>query len=269
MNTKRNEVDAVVVLSGGQDSTICLYWAKNTFGAGRVAAVTFNYNQRHSLELVAAHTVAKMAGIRSHEIINLGPVLHGTSPLTNPKEELETYDSYEIMHDIIGNRIEKTFVPMRNALFLTIAANRAAVLGAHTIVTGVCQMDNANYPDCREEFIDAQTDAINQALGNKKWGGDPEIVIVPPLLNMSKAESIHEAAKLPGCFDALAHSHTAYDGCYPPTSRDHASVLRAQGFIEAGYPDPLVVRAWRDGEMALPETSNYTPAAFDLLKTVA
>lgn len=248
-------IKTVVILSGGQDSTTSLYWAiQQWHGAQHVAAITFDYGQRHQLEIEAARVISRMAGLIDHEVIMLGPtILQSSSPLIDQNTELETYDSYEQMDEIIGNRIEKTFVPMRNALFLTIAANRAVVLGASNIVTGVCQMDNANYPDCREEFIHSQIETINLALGNvlKKFQ------IYSPLMYMTKAESIKLATALPGCMAALAYSHTAYDGLYPPTGRDHASTLRAQGFLEAGEPDPLVVRAWREGLMALPETANY------------
>lgn len=241
---------ALVVLSGGQDSTTCLFWAIENYGKENVIAITFDYGQRHQRELEAANIVAEMAGVVQLEV-EIGPILKSTSPLTNANQPLELYDDYETMDKIIGDRIEKTFVPMRNALFLTLAANRAVVHGCDIIVTGVCQQDNANYPDCRQEFIACQEETINQALGRN------DIRIVTPLMHYSKAESIKLAMELPGCMDALAYTHTAYDGGYPPISKDHASVLRAQGFVEAGVPDPLVLRAIREGLMSAPDTPNY------------
>jgi 7-cyano-7-deazaguanine synthase len=248
-----NKMKALVVLSGGQDSTTSLFWAIKRYGLENVSTVTFDYGQRHAIELKAAVTIAGMAGVKDHEVIHLGPILKGSSPLTNPHENLETYTDYQTMDAIIGDRVEKTFVPMRNALFLTIAANRAAVMGCDTLVTGVCQQDNANYPDCRAEFIIAQEQAINAALGSQQFK------IVTPLMFLSKAESIRLAKTLPGCMEALAYSHTAYDGTYPPTSKDHASTLRAQGFLEAGVPDPLVLRAVAEGLMERPDSPNYGP----------
>lgn len=244
---------ALVVLSGGQDSTTCLFYAKKHYD--EVHAITFDYGQRHRLEIESARKVAQMAGVASHEVVPVPNCLVSASPLTSTTE-LETYDDYEQMDSVIGNRREKTFVPMRNALFLTIAANRAEAMGIQYIMTGVCQMDNANYDDCRGVFIQAAQRYINTALGHDHRG-TPKIHIMTPLLYLSKAETVELAYRLEGCWKALAYTHTSYDGRYPPTDMNHANVLRAQGFLEAGLPDPLVVRAWHEGLMDLPETSNY------------
>ena len=241
---------ALVVLSGGQDSTTCLYWAMKNFE--EMTAITFDYNQRHRREIEAAKQIISLAGPDiDHEIIELGPVLKGRSPLTNMEEKLETYTDYQSMDKIIGARVELTFVPMRNALFLTLAANRAVCAGAEAIVTGVCEADNANYPDCRQDYILAQEATINKALGTDG------IKIHTPLMQLSKAKSIELALTLQGCYTAIGYSHTAYDGAYPPIGQDHATTLRAHGFEEAGVPDPLVVRAWAEGLMNFPKTENY------------
>ncbi len=248
---------ALVVLSGGQDSTTCLFWATKKYGAGNVEAVTFDYGQRHSIEIKAARDIAELAMV-PQETIKIGAILGGTSPLTNHHEELETYGDFESMDKVIGDRVEKTFVPMRNALFLTLAANRATCGGFENIVTGVCQADNANYPDCRQRFICAQELAINEALGDGH-----RISIETPLMYLSKADSIKLAVEV-GAYPALAFSHTAYDGKYPPTGSDHASVLRAHGFEEADLPDPLVIRAWLTHSlMDLPRTRNYRSELLD------
>lgn len=249
---------ALVVLSGGQDSTTCLFWAVEKYGVENVYAITFDYGQRHAAELMAAHQVANLAGITNRHKVCILPegVLGGTSPLTDKSAALETYQDHASMEKIIGDRVEKTFVPMRNALFLTIAANRAVVCGCQDIITGVCQADNANYPDCRQEFIDAQERAINRALGTDTLTN--RIHIVTPLMNMDKYQSVRFAMTVPNAYAALAWSHTAYDGKYPPTGKDHASILRAWGFEQAGLPDPLVVRAIKLDGMTPPLQANYS-----------
>lgn len=257
---------AVVVLSGGQDSTTCLYFAKQHHS--EIYAITFDYNQRHKLEVEAARKIAKMAGVVHHEVLEIGSTLQSDSPLTNPNKSLETYSDYKSMDKIIGSRVELTFVPMRNALFLTIAANRASLFGAKHIFTGVCQQDRSNYPDCRAEFISSMTSTINAALGDEQ-----KHLILAPLINLKKSDSVKLALTLPGCYQALAYSHTAYDGKYPPTGKDHASVLRAHGFEEAGVPDPLVLRAVIEGKMKMPSTPNYqglddTPIDTDFFLTL-
>jgi 7-cyano-7-deazaguanine synthase len=246
---------AMVILSGGQDSTTTLFWAKTKFD--EVHAVTFDYGQKHRIELASARKVAELAGVASHEVIEVPGILRGRSPLVNPEQALETYENYDSMDKIIGDRVELTFVPMRNLLFMVLAANRAICMDCRDLVTGVCQADNANYPDCRAVFVDTAAEAISEALGLDKPGMGQPFLIHTPLMDLSKAQSVRFAQTLPGCMEALAYSHTAYNGEYPPTSKDHASVLRAHGFEEAGVPDPLVVRAWREGLMPLPETPNY------------
>ena len=251
MGTTKHKTIALVVLSGGQDSTTCLFWAKAMFD--EVHAITFNYGQRHALEIEAAIKVAQMAEVASHEVVDVPGVLKSVSPLTSDSE-LERYPSYKEMDETIGDRIELTFVPMRNTLFLTLAMNRAVALNAQALVTGICQADNANYPDCREEFRQQFELMANLSLGRH---ADDYIDVAAPLMYFSKAETVGMAQRLPGCMDALAYSHTSYDGKYPPTDNNHANVLRAQGFLEANLPDPLVIRAVQEGLMALPETANY------------
>ncbi len=243
---------ALVILSGGQDSTTCLYWAKKHYE--EVHALTFDYGQRHVIELAAAIKVADMAGVASHEIVKLPGILKSTSPLTSDNE-LETYDNADEMEKIIGDRVELTFVPMRNTFFFVVAMNRAVALGVRNLVTGICQEDNANYPDCTETFRESFEDMANISLGLHKKVGS--FRVHAPLMYLSKPETVMLAKDLPGCWDALAYTHTNYDGTYPPVSKDHANVLRAHGFERAGLPDPLVLRAHNEGLMDLPNTANY------------
>jgi 7-cyano-7-deazaguanine synthase len=234
--------------------------------------VCFNYGQKHVREVGAAVGVASYAGLPSthFKLINIGPILAGRSPLTNPAAQLETYVGFEQMDKTIGDRVELTFVPMRNALFLTLAINQAVALDIYEVYTGVCQADNANYPDCTEPFIYKMEMMANEALGLSASRPGPVVRINTPLMNMSKAESIKLAIGLVNgrAYEALAWSHTAYSGEYPPITQDHATVLRAHGFEEAGVPDPLIVRAYVEGLIEkLPTTANYSRFA-DSLETL-
>lgn len=243
----------LVVLSGGQDSTTCLFLARQR--ASTIHAITFDYGQRHKIEIEAAKAVGRLANVASHEVITIGPeLMRSTSPLTSDAT-LEQYKDAAQMDEVIGSRIEKTFVPMRNTLFLTIAANRAVHHGARMIYTGICASDNANYPDCTLAFKYRMEELVNESLGLKE--GAEQLNLVCPLLHMDKRQSVLLAHSMPDLWYALAYTHTSYDGTYPPVDMNHANVLRAEGFEKANLPDPLVLRAWREGKMQLPATSNY------------
>jgi 7-cyano-7-deazaguanine synthase len=219
---------ALVILSGGQDSTTCLFWAKEKFA--KVHALTFDYGQRHRQELESATTIAKMAGV-PHEIIELGPLFAGLSPLTNADEKLAEYDSVEKL----PGGLEKTFVPGRNILFLAVAANRAYVLGCDSLVIGVSEEDFGGYPDCREDFIEKMKAALTSGL-------DSKMQIYVPLMRMNKQQTVVLAQNLPGCLDALAYTTTCYAGSLPPCGKCHACLLRSRGFEQAKVRDPLLQR---------------------------
>lgn len=225
---------ALVVLSGGQDSTTCLFWALREFGS--VCAVAFDYGQRHRVELASAELVAARAGVEL-EIIDLGPIFAGLSPLTNASREVERYASAEVL----PGGLEDTFVPGRNILFLTVAANRAYTLGADALIIGVSQADYGGYPDCRADFIAAMERALSLGL-------DKALEIVAPLAHLDKAATVRLALELDGAMEALADSHTCYEGAFPPCGHCHACLLRARGFAELGISDPLVARAQALGD---------------------
>jgi len=249
---------AIVVLSGGQDSTTCLYWALDL--GFQVHAVTFDYGQRHSREIRAATRIASQAKVQSHEIISAVGLLRGSSPLVSGSP-LAQYEH----HSKLPGGLEKTFVPMRNQLFLTIAANRAAVLDAETIITGVCEEDYGGYPDCRQQFIHAFAHACNLGTFTGENGAPKSIAVLTPLMHLTKAASVRLALDLEGCYNALSYSHTGYDGKYPPTGKDHATLLRQKGFEEADVPDPLVLRAFHENQMDLPSTRNYRPSMVEFV----
>lgn len=253
----REKTKALVVLSGGQDSTTCLAWARNRFD--EVHALTINYGQRHAIEIASAKMIGILGQLDSHEVLTLpAGILQGTSPLTDPNQPVPQYTS----QDEVPDGVAKTFVPLRNQFFLTLAANRAFVLGCTHLVTGVCQTDYSGYPDCRQEFVDSLAETINKGTFTGEDWLLGELTIHTPLMNLTKAESV-DLAIAEGAYGMLAYSHTAYDGSYPPAGTDAASLLRAKGFEEADIPDPLILRAWINGLTDLPETKNYSKVSVD------
>jgi 7-cyano-7-deazaguanine synthase len=224
---------ALVILSGGQDSVYCLFGARARFK--EIYALTFDYGQRHREEIEAAKIVARMAGVASHEIVPLGPILRSSSPLVDHSREIDLPPS--------PDGIESSFVPGRNALFLTLAANRAAALGIRHLIIGVCEADDSGYPDCRGDFIRRMELALSYGF----FGIKDRFRIMTPLLDISKAEAIQEGMGFLGYRQALAFSMTCYEGSYPPCGRCHSCRVRAQGFHDAGVMDPLILRAKREG----------------------
>lgn len=258
---------ALVILSGGQDSSTCLMWARDHYD--EVHAITFDYGQKHRVEIDAARKVAALCGVASHEVVNVAGLLRGRSPLIDPATPLETYTGYEQMDKVIGNRVELTFVPLRNLLFIVVAANYALSKDCHTLVTGVCQMDNANYPDCSEMFILKTEMGLNEALGMTRpeymASGKPRMEIVTPLLFLTKDETVHMAQQFENWQEVLAESHTCYAGQVPPCGKCHACTLRAEGFRRAGVADPLVEKwlgaahAFTQPDAAIPDSEGGTP----------
>lgn len=218
--------DALVVLSGGQDSTTCLYWAVAGFGRENLQSLTFDYGQRHRIELDCARKVADIAGI-PHAIlpINTFAALGGNA-LTG---DIQVQDKLDPQ-----THLPNTFVPGRNLIFLTFAAAYAYQRGIHHVVTGVAQTDYSGYPDCREETVRALQRAIC-------LGMEYEITLHTPLMFRSKKETVELARDL-GALPAMAYTHTCYNGQQPPCGECPACRLRARGFAEAGIPDPLLER---------------------------
>lgn len=213
---------ALVVLSGGQDSTTCLYWAIDRFGRHNVEAVTYDYGQRHRIELECARQVAEQAGIRQTELpIDTFAALGGNS-LTDSEIDVAAG---------LGGSLPNTFVPGRNLIFLTFAAAYAWPRGIADIVTGVAQTDYSGYPDCRQETIDSLVTTLQLGMERK-------FTIHTPLMTLSKKETVLLAEKL-GALDAMALTHTCYEGQRPPCGECAACLLRAKGFSEAGIEDPL------------------------------
>lgn len=206
---------AIVVFSGGQDSTTCLFWALKQFD--EVEAITFYYKQRHSDEVRVAEKIAKDIGIK-HKIIDVSVINDLTqNALTDGDINIE-----------IDNEtgLPNTFVPGRNVLFLTLANIVAYQTKADTIVTGVCETDFSGYPDCRNDFIKALNGALNLGL-------DKHIDIQTPLMWLDKAETWELADEL-GYMDYIkAYTLTCYNGVVGDGCGEcPACKLRQRGFDE-------------------------------------
>lgn len=213
---------ALVVFSGGQDSTTCLYWAKKNFK--QVHAVFFHYGQRHEIEWESAQKIAQLAEVELTPLDLSAFTQIGGNALIDPNLAIED-----------GRQgLPNTFVPGRNLIFLSFAAALAWKLGTHDLVTGVCEADFSGYPDCRRHTMDSLENTL-------KLGMEWDIQIHTPLMHLSKAASVLLAQELEA-LPALAYSHTCYEGQIPPCGKCPSCVLRANGFAEAGIPDPLVER---------------------------
>jgi 7-cyano-7-deazaguanine synthase len=210
-----------------------------------VHAISFDYGQRHKAELMSAVAIATYLGVASHEVVKIPGLLKGTSPLVSDAE-LETYTDYTSMDKIIGDRTELTFVPLRNPLFLLIAANHALALGCRTVMTGICANDGANYHDCTGEFRHAMEDMLTEALGVR-------FTVSAPLISLTKAEIVRLAMSYgQKGVEVMALTHTCYAGQRPPCGKCHACVLRAEGFRQAGVADPLLAMPTLPVQMELP-----------------
>ena len=222
--TKRPE-KVLLVLSGGQDSTTCLYWALDRFGADNVSALTFDYGQRHRIELECARKIAELAGV-PHTCLPIETFSAlGGDALTDA--------GIEITNDVNAESgLPNTFVPGRNIIFLTYAAAWAWPRKIRHIVTGVAQTDYSGYPDCREETVQS----LQQSL---RLGMESDIEIHTPLMHLSKKETVELARDL-GALEAMSLTHTCYRGQRPPCGACSACELRAKGFAEAGIEDPLL-----------------------------
>ena len=216
---------SLVVLSGGQDSTTCLHWAIDRFGREQVDTVTFDYGQRHRIELDCARQVCAAAGVP----FNLLPIdtfqALGGNALTDAGMSVSGKGN-------VSADLPDTFVPGRNLVFLTFAAAFAWQRGIRQLVTGVAQTDYSGYPDCRS----ATLESLEKTLC---LGMDADFTIHTPLMNLSKSQTVTLAAEL-GALPAMALTHTCYNGQRPPCGQCPACELRAKGFAEAGTPDPLL-----------------------------
>lgn len=219
---------AIVLLSGGLDSTTALYLAKSQ-GYDEIYAITFQYGQKHDKELKSALAVAKAAGVKEHKVVNLLLNQWSGCALTDPHLEVED-------GNVERQDIPATYVPARNMVFLSVAASWADALDITDIFIGVSEVDYSGYVDCREEFIRAMEDAINlgTVLGAKK---KQRIKIHAPFMHMTKADEVRLGAKLGVDFSL---TWTCYRGGDTPCGTCDSCLLRAKAFEEAEERDPLL-----------------------------
>ena len=219
---------AIVLLSGGLDSSTALYLAKSQ-GFDEIYAITFEYDQKHDKELKSAIAIAKAAGVKEHKIVNLLLNQWSGCALTDPEMEVE--DGHIERQDI-----PSTYVPARNMVFLSVAASWADALDITDIFIGVSEVDYSGYVDCREEFIKAMENAINlgTVLGAEK---KQRITIHAPFMHLTKAEEVKLGVSLGVDFGL---TWTCYRGGEHPCGVCDSCLLRAKAFAEANEIDPLV-----------------------------
>jgi 7-cyano-7-deazaguanine synthase len=221
---------AVILFSGGLDSTTVLAYAQNNHFD--CYPITFNYGQKHAAELSAAQKIAEFYQVKQHKIINLPNDMFGDSALT--RDSIEVPDFSESP----PQSIPSTYVPARNTIFLSIALGYAESIGAQDIFLGISHIDYSNYPDCRPEYIKAFEQLAN--LATKEAVEGRAFSFHSPLLYLSKAQTIELGIKngvdysmTTSCYNADPITGAACKKC------DSCS-YRMKGFLEAGIKDPTL-----------------------------
>ena len=211
---------ALVLLSGGLDSTTALYVAKEQ-GFDELYAITFEYGQKHDKEIKAAKAVAKAAGVKEHKFVKI--MLNQWDGCSLTDEKMDIHDG-----DINRTTIPDTYVPARNMVFLSVAASYADALDITDIFIGVSEVDYSGYVDCREEFMAAMTEAIR--LGTYAGLG-----ILRPFIHMSKGGIAAMGQDLGVDF---SRTYSCYKGGAVHCGVCSTCMERREAFREAGIPDP-------------------------------
>lgn len=228
---------ALVLFSGGLDSTVALYYALNTM-PGPIYTLTFVYGQRHEDEIHAASKITRLVLDKFPEKFDGGWVrliprelIPGSSSILGdcPVKEYDKIPNHEESQD------DPAFIPHRNLLFLSIAAGWARHFKVSTIVTGL----RGGFSDCTVEFEKRLTSLLDQS--DPGW---PLTVFSP--VHKSRTETIRMARDLNGCWEALAHTMTCFKGFEPPCGKCLPCLKRAEGFAKAGEKDPLLVRVEKE-----------------------
>mgnify|MGYP006284358791 CR=1 FL=1 len=226
---------AVLLLSGGLDSSVSAYIAKKQ-GYTDCYALSFRYGQQHQKEIQAARDIAKTLQVKEHLFFDLPlDLFGGSSLLKNTNEKIPSPASL----DAIGDAIPSTYVPARNTIFLSIALSYAETKKADAIFIGVTAADYSGYPDCRPEYINAYQKLANLAT-KRSVEGNP-VSIKTPLLHLSKKEIVKKGHDLHVPFEK---TWSCYQGQKKPCGTCDSCLLRLKGFKEAEINDPLAYAAY-------------------------
>ncbi|MDP4549264.1 7-cyano-7-deazaguanine synthase QueC [Alkalihalobacillus macyae] len=220
---------AVIVLSGGLDSTTCMGMAKEQ--GYELYPITFHYGQKHNREVEQAKKVAEYYDAPDHRIVNISFLNQiGGSALTD--------DSIDVPSDMDEDEIPVTYVPARNMIFLSLASAYAEVIGAEAIYIGVSAVDYSGYPDCRPEFIQSMNETVN--LATKAGATGSELKIETPLIDMTKADTVNEGLRLNVPYELTT---SCYNGEEEACGECDSCRLRLKGFEGAGAVDPIPYKA--------------------------
>jgi 7-cyano-7-deazaguanine synthase len=227
----------VVLFSGGIDSTTALYWARDRYE--RVYPLTFDYGQRHKIEVRLAGRLARRLGlVRTLLKVDLNQV--GGSALTNRGIPLPRFESSARL----PAGPPATYVPFRNGIFLAVAAAWAEARGVHDLVCGFHVIDSPDYPDTRREFVRAMERAIN--LGTSAAFGGPKMRVLAPFIGLAKSEIIRQGLALGADY---SYSVSCYAGGEVPCRTCSSCLLRRAAWEEMGREDPLVGRLRKEGKL--------------------
>ncbi|MDO5053767.1 MAG: 7-cyano-7-deazaguanine synthase QueC [Pasteurella oralis] len=214
LTNPNNDRKAIVIFSGGQDSTTCLIQAIQDYGVKNVETITFQYGQRHAIELAKAQWIAQDLGVKQTLIDTSVIQAITTNALMDNKAKI-----------VQQGNIPNTFVDGRNALFLLYSAIYAKGQGIQDIITGVCETDFSGYPDCRDIFIKSMNVTLNLAM-------DYQFNLKTPLMYLTKAQTWQLADEL-GALDYIRqHTHTCYMGVEQGCAECPSCILREKGLQE-------------------------------------
>lgn len=219
---------AVVLLSGGLDSSTVVYQAKAD--GYECYALSFDYQQRHQRELESAKAIARCAGVKEHQIVSFDLRQWGGSALTDDKFDLPEHRSLDEM----SQNIPITYVPARNTIFLSFALSYAEAIDARAVYIGVNALDYSGYPDCRPDYIQAMQKVFE--LGTKQGREREAIAIVTPLINLKKTEIIELGNRLGVPWEKTWSCYAGEDAACGVCD---ACLLRLTAFAELGLQDTL------------------------------